>query len=92
VQVGLALRLEASRALLALGRLDAAEEGFNYLKDWSSEGEVTFAYGAGCVPTSVRQQALRGLAKVRAAFATWVRFSPRSYSVRRLQRAPLPSW
>lgn len=67
LQVGLALRLEAARALLAMGRLDAADEGFNFLKDWTSEGEVTFAYGAGCVPTSVRQQALRGLAKVRDA-------------------------
>lgn len=64
-QAGLALRLEAAQALLALERLDEAVDAFSLLKEWTSEGEITFPYVAGIMPTSVRQQAARGLAQVR---------------------------
>jgi hypothetical protein len=63
-QAGLALRLEAAQALLALDRLDEAADAFSLLKEWTSEGEITFPYVAGIMPTSVRQQAARGLAQV----------------------------
>ena len=63
-QAGLALRLEAAQALLALERLDEAVDAFSLLKEWTSEGEITFPYVAGIMPTSVRQQAARGLARV----------------------------
>lgn len=63
-QAGLALRLEGAQALLALDRLDEAVDAFSLLKKWTSDGEITFPYVAGIMPTSVRQQAARGLAQV----------------------------
>jgi hypothetical protein len=63
-QAGLALRLEAAQALLQMGRLDDAEAGFSLLKEWTSQGEITFSYVAGSMPLSVRQQAARGLSQV----------------------------
>jgi hypothetical protein len=63
-QAGLALRLEAAQALLALRRYDEATEAFSLLKQWTSGGEITFPYVAGIMPLSVRQQAARGLAQV----------------------------
>lgn len=64
-QAGLALRLEAAQALLALGHLEEAADAFSLLKAWTSEGEITFPYMAGIMPVSIRQQAARGLAQVR---------------------------
>jgi hypothetical protein len=63
-QAGLALRLEAAQALLQMARLDEAEAAFSLLKEWTSQGEITFPYVAGSMPLSVRQQATRGLAQV----------------------------
>lgn len=63
-QAGLALRLEAAQALLAMGRWGEAAEAFELLKEWTSQGELTFPYVAGMMPLSVRQQAARGLAQV----------------------------
>lgn len=68
-QAGLALRLEAAQALLALGRLDEAADAFALLKKWTSEGDITFPYVAGIMPVSVRQEAARGLARVRPRLA-----------------------
>eukprot|EP00892_Ulva_mutabilis_P012850 jgi/Ulvmu1/9938/UM058_0021.1 len=66
-QAGLALRLEAAQALLALGHHEEAADAFSLLKAWTSEGEITFPYMAGIMPVSIRQHAARGLAQVAAA-------------------------
>lgn len=77
-QAGLALRLEAAQALLALGRCDEAADAFALLKEWTSEGEITFPYVAGIMPVSIRQQAARGLAQARASAPMHAEAEPRA--------------
>ncbi|KAK9814721.1 hypothetical protein WJX72_010484 [[Myrmecia] bisecta] len=60
----LALRLCVARCLRRLGRLDEAEHHFKILAGWTSEGDTAFCELAGSAPLSVRQQAMRGIAKV----------------------------
>ena len=63
----LSLRLCRARALRRLGRLDEAEAGFQILAGWVTEGECAFDGLCGSPPMSIRQQALRGLAKIALA-------------------------
>ncbi|CAK0785762.1 hypothetical protein CVIRNUC_008973 [Coccomyxa viridis] len=60
----LALRLCAARCLRRLGRLDEAEYAFKVLAGWVTEGVSAFDELSGSAPVSIRQQALRGLAKI----------------------------
>ncbi len=63
-QVGLGLRLVLAKSLRRLGRLDEAEEQFQALAGWVSEGEIGFGELCGSLPTSIHQQSLRGIALV----------------------------
>lgn len=63
----LSLRLCRARALRRLGRLDEAEAAFQILAGWVTEGECAFDGLCGSPPMSIRQQALRGLAKIALA-------------------------
>lgn len=105
-QAGLALRLEAAQALLALGRHDEAADAFSLLKQWTSEGDITFPYMAGIMPVSVRQQAARGLAQVwplhghgcctdiyvpRWLGHLWPLF-PHGSTSARISAVPVPTW
>jgi len=63
----LSLRLCRARALRRLGRLDEAEAAFQVLAGWVTEGECAFDGLCGSAPMSIRQQALRGLAKIALA-------------------------
>jgi superkiller protein 3 len=60
----LALRLVVAQCLRRLGRLDEAEYNFKILAGWVTEGESAFNEMSGSPPKSIRQQALRGIAKV----------------------------
>jgi tetratricopeptide (TPR) repeat protein len=66
-QVGLGLRLVLAKSLRRLDRLDEAERQFKALAGWVSEGEIAFAEMCGSAPTSIHQQALRGIALVAVA-------------------------
>ena len=63
-QVGLGLRLVLAKSLRRLGKLDEAEEQFQALAGWVSEGEIGFGELCGSLPTSIHQQSLRGIALV----------------------------
>ncbi|BDA46664.1 probable tetratricopeptide repeat protein 37 at C-terminar half [Coccomyxa sp. Obi] len=60
----LSLRLCAARCLRRLKRLDEAEYAFKVLAGWVTEGVSAFDELSGSPPVSIRQQALRGLAKI----------------------------
>eukprot|EP00884_Botryococcus_braunii_P003748 jgi/Botrbrau1/13374/Bobra.0194s0006.2 len=60
----LALRLFCARCQRRLGQLDQAEVSFKILAGWTTEGECAFSEMSGSMPLSIRQQALRGLAKI----------------------------
>lgn len=66
-QIALSLRLVWAKSLRRLGRLEEAERHFAALAGWVTEGEVAFAEMCGSAPTSIHQQALRGLALVALA-------------------------
>ncbi len=63
----LSLRLCLARALRRLGRLDEAEAALRVLAGWVSEGECALDGLSGSPPVQIRQQALRGLAKIALA-------------------------
>ena len=63
----LSLRLCLARALRRLGRLDEAEAALRVLAGWVSEGECALDGLSGSPPMQIRQQALRGLAKIALA-------------------------
>ena len=63
----LSLRLCLARALRRLGRLDEAEAARRVLAGWVSEGECALDGLSGSPPMQIRQQALRGLAKIALA-------------------------
>jgi len=63
----LSLRLCLARALRRLGRLDEAEAALRVLAGWVSEGECALDGLSGTRPMQIRQQALRGLAKIALA-------------------------
>lgn len=60
----LALRLVVAQCLRRLQRLDEAEYNFQVLAGWTTEGDSAFNELSGSSPLSIRQQALRGIAKV----------------------------
>lgn len=60
----LSLRLCAARCLRRLNRLEEAEAAFKVLAGWTTDGECGFDELSGSAPTSVRQQAMRGIAKI----------------------------
>ncbi|EIE19817.1 hypothetical protein COCSUDRAFT_83558 [Coccomyxa subellipsoidea C-169] len=60
----LSLRLCVARCLRRLNRLDEAEYAFKVLAGWVTEGVSAFDELSGSPPVSIRQQALRGLAKI----------------------------
>lgn len=66
-QVALGLRLMLAKSLRRLGKLDEAERHFKSLAGWVTEGEAAFAEMCGSAPTSIHQQALRGIALVALA-------------------------
>ena len=66
-QVALGLRLVLAKSLRRLGRLEDAERHFKVLAGWVTEGEAAFAEICGSAPTSIHQQALRGIALVALA-------------------------
>ena len=66
-QVALGLRLVLAKSLRRRGRLDDAERHFKALAGWVTEGEAAFAEICGSAPTSIHQQALRGIALVALA-------------------------
>lgn len=66
-QIALSLRLILAKSLRRLGKLDEAEHHFAALAGWVSEGEAAFAELCGSTPTSIHQQALRGVALVALA-------------------------
>jgi len=61
-QIALALRLVIAKSLRRMGKLDDAETHFKSLAGWTTEGECAFGELSGAAPTSVHQQALRGIA------------------------------
>lgn len=63
-QIGLGLRLVLAKSLRRLKKLDEAEAQFKVLAGWVSEGEIAFSEMCGSAPTSIHQQALRGIALV----------------------------
>ena len=63
----LSLRLCLARCLRRLGALEEAEAAFKILAGWVSEGECAFDELCGSPPMQIRQQALRGLAKLALA-------------------------
>ncbi|KAK9826861.1 hypothetical protein WJX81_001210 [Elliptochloris bilobata] len=63
-QFALSLRLCYARCLRRLGRLDESEYAFKVLAGWTTEGVCAFDEMCGSPPVSVRQQAMRGLAKI----------------------------
>jgi len=63
-QIGLGLRLVLAKSLRRLKKLDEAEAQFKALAGWVSEGEIAFSEMCGSAPTSIHQQALRGIALV----------------------------
>ena len=66
-QVALGLRLVLAKSLRRLDRLDDAEKHFTSLAGWVTEGEAAFSEMCGSAPTSIHQQALRGIALVALA-------------------------
>ncbi|KAL3149277.1 Tetratricopeptide repeat protein 37, variant 2 [Trebouxia sp. C0010 RCD-2024] len=60
----LALRLVVAQCLRRLERLEEAEYNFQVLAGWTTEGDSAFNELSGSSPLSIRQQALRGIAKV----------------------------
>ena len=66
-QVALGLRLVLAKSLRRLERLDEAERHFKSLAGWVTEGEAAFSEMCGSTPTSIHQQALRGIALVALA-------------------------
>lgn len=66
-QIALSLRLVFAKSLRRLGSLDEAEKHFTALAGWVTEGEAAFSEMCGSSPTSIHQQALRGLALVALA-------------------------
>lgn len=66
-QVALGLRLVFAKSLRRLDRLDEAERHFKSLAGWVTEGEAAFSEMCGSTPTSIHQQALRGIALVALA-------------------------
>lgn len=60
----LSLRLVVAQCLRRLQRLDEAEYNFQVLAGWTTEGDSAFNELSGSSPLSIRQQALRGIAKV----------------------------
>lgn len=65
--VALGLRLVLAKSLRRLERLDEAERHFKSLAGWVTEGEAAFSEMCGSAPTSIHQQALRGIALVSLA-------------------------
>ena len=63
----LSLRLCLARCLRRLGAFEEAEAAFKILAGWVSEGECAFDELCGSPPMQIRQQALRGLAKLALA-------------------------
>ena len=66
-QAALGLRLVLAKSLRRLERLDEAERHFKALAGWVTEGEAGFVEMCGSSPTSIHQQALRGIALVSLA-------------------------
>lgn len=60
----LSLRLCAARCLRRLNRLEEADAAFKVLAGWTTDGECGFDELSGSAPTSIRQQAMRGIAKI----------------------------
>lgn len=58
-QAYLTFRLLVGNAYLGLERLEEADEQFNKLLENSSEGETSFGWMVGSIPTSLRQAAHR---------------------------------